>query len=156
MTSGFDPIVYDNPKFLVLGSLPSIKSLDNAEYYAHPQNRFWKVLSVVFNESIDTYDEKKEILRKNHIALWDVVKSADRNGSSDSSIRNVIPNEVDKFVLKYPTIEKILCTGTLAYSLCLKYFSNINVEIVKLPSPSPANASYSIEKLVNIYANYLK
>ena len=156
MTSGFDSIVFDNPRYLILGSLPSVKSLDKAEYYGHPQNRFWKILSLIYDEDIDDFDAKKEILKKHHIALWDVVKSADRDGSSDSTIRNIVPNKINEFVLKYPTIEKILCTGTLAYTLCVKHFPNLNIEVIKLPSPSPANASFSLDRLVEIYNRYLK
>ena len=156
MTSGFEPIVYDSPKCLILGSLPSVKSLAKAEYYGHPQNRFWKILSVIYNENIDDYAAKKQLLEKHHIALWDVIKEADREGSSDLKIVNPVPNDIAGIVLKYPTITKILCTGTLSYTLCMKYFSDLNVEIIKLPSPSPANVSYTLEKLVDAYSKYLK
>ena len=156
MTSGFDPIVFENPRYLILGSLPSVKSLDKTEYYGHPQNRFWKVLSMIYDEKIDSYSDKKVILKTHHIALWDVIKEAERVGSSDLKISNPILNDIAGLITKYPSIETILCTGTLAYSLCIKYFSMLDVEIVKLPSPSPANASYSLDKLVEIYSEYLK
>lgn len=156
LIKGFDPIVYDNPKYLILGSLPSVRSLERNEYYGHPQNRFWKVLSVIYDEDISTYENKKLLLKKHHIALWDTIGEAEREGSSDLKITNPIPNDIVELIAQYSTIEMILCTGTLSYTLCQKYFGCINIPIVKLPSPSPANAACSLDRLVAEYQKYLK
>lgn len=156
MIKGFEPIVYEEPKYLILGSLPSVKSLSQNEYYGHPQNRFWRVLSAVYTQDISTYDKKKKLLKERNIALWDVVCEADREGSSDSKITNVVPNDIENFLRSYPSIKMILCTGNLAYSLCVKYFGDLTIPIYKLPSPSPANASCSLSKLIEEYSKYLK
>ena len=99
--SGFEPLLCDSPRMLVLGSLPGDRSLAEDEYYAHPSNRFWKVLAAVTDqETPRTIPEKKEFLLRNGIALWDVIASCDIQGSSDSSIRNVVPNDLSEILRK--------------------------------------------------------
>lgn len=156
----FEPVYDEHSRILILGSLPSVKSRINNFYYGHPQNRFWRVLWMVFamgspsgvsnvEYPIDSFtiEEKKEFLYKNKIAIWDVIAKCDIIGSSDSTIRNVIPNNID-LVLRGAKIEKIYVNGNKAYELYMKHCYNLTGrEAVKLPSTSPANAAYSLEKL---------
>lgn len=140
-----EPIFDENSKILILGSFPSVKSREQRFFYGHPQNRFWKVISNITGEEVPTtIEEKKSLLIKNNIAVWDVIKSCDIIGSSDSSIENVEVNDFS-IILNKAKIEKIYANGDKAYKLFKKYCKEI--EITKLPSTSPANAQYSIEKL---------
>lgn len=146
--------VYDNnSKILILGTFPSIQSRKTGFYYGNPQNRFWKVLSIVFHEKEPkTTEEKLEFLKKFHIALWDVIASCDIKGSSDSSIRNPIINDIAS-VLQNSKIDRIYTTGKKAYDLYNKYcYPTIKVEAIMLPSPSPANCTMSLEQLIEIYS----
>ncbi len=155
MIKGFDPLVFEEPQILILGSLPSVKSLAKGEYYGHHQNRFWKILSVLYEMPIETYEMKKHILEVSHIALWDSIGEAEREGSLDSAIKNAVPNDIEGLLKKYPSIKKICCTGGLSYTLCTRYFGHLPIEIVKLPSPSPANAAMKLEELVEVYRKAL-
>lgn len=144
------PPIYDkNSKILVLGSFPSVKSRENQFFYHHPQNRFWKVLSSVVG--VDTpisIEEKKKFLLDNNIALWDVIASCDIEGSSDSSIKNVVANDLNKIIDKC-NIKQIFCNGGKSYELYKKYCEkNTNLKAIKLPSTSPANARFSLKKLI--------
>lgn len=145
---------YYNPdsEILILGSFPSVKSRELGFYYAHPQNRFWKVLSHVFKENIENnIKDKKEFLKKHKIALFDVIASCEITGSSDSSIKNVVPNDILK-LLKNSKIKKIYVNGKTAFNLYNKYIKDkIRIEATCLPSTSPANATFSIDDLVQCY-----
>lgn len=156
MTHNIYPFFNKNSEILILGSLPSVKSREEGFYYAHPQNRFWKVLSSIFKEDIPTsIEDKKIFLNKHHIALWDVIKSCTIIGSSDSSIRNVTANDISS-IIKKSKITKIYTTGKKAYYLYYKYvFKETGIEAVYLPSTSPANASIPYEKLIQIYKTHL-
>ncbi len=142
------PVYDENSKILILGSFPSVKSRENKFFYGHAQNRFWKVLARVFGESVpESVEEKKAFLLKNHIAVWDVIQSCVIEGSSDSSIKEVIPNDLG-CILKAADIRKIYCNGATSYRLFCKYCEPIfGRKAIKLPSTSPANASYSMERL---------
>ena len=145
------PALYGaDSKILILGSLPSVKSREQNFFYGHPQNRFWKMLAAVLGEKIpETIEEKKELLHRNHIALWDTIYSCDIIGSSDSSIKNAVPNDFS-FILKTAPIRQIYTNGGTAYKLYHKYCEKVTgFEAVKLPSTSPANASYSLERLIS-------
>ena len=147
------PIYNSESKVLILGSFPSIKSRENSFYYAHPKNRFWTTLEKVFKEDIGSSNQYREKFLLTHkIALFDVVYSCNITASSDSSIKDVIPNDIKKIVDE-SKIEAIFTTGTKAYSLYNKYlFKDIGIEAIKLPSPSPANCKRGIEEvLVNSY-----
>ena len=140
------PIFDKNSKILILGSFPSSKSREQKFFYAHPQNRFWKVISTITNEKLPiSTDDKKELLLRNNIAVWDVIKSCDVIGSSDSSIENVVINDFS-IIFSNANIRRIYANGNKAYSLFRKLYSK-DVEIFKLPSTSPANAQYSLESL---------
>ena len=147
------PPVFDGQcKTLILGSFPSVKSREAEFFYAHPQNRFWRVLADVFCEiSPLSTAEKTAFLLAHHIALWDVIASCDIAGSSDSSIRNVVPNDLTR-ILSVAPMERILCNGATAFGLYMKYsFSQTGVPAVKLPSTSAANASFSLSRLSELW-----
>ena len=144
------PPVFDkNSKILVLGSFPSVKSREVKFFYGHPQNRFWKVISSVFDcECPQTVEEKKRFLLLNNIALWDVIRSCDITGSSDSSVKNAVPNDLSQ-ILKNSDVTRIFTNGTLSYNLYNKLcLDDTGIEATKLPSTSPANAAWSQERLV--------
>lgn len=143
----FPPFYDENSKVLILGSIPSVKSREIGFYYGHPQNRFWKVLSLVFNSSIL---DKKEFLKQHHIALWDVLESCEINGSSDDSIKKEIPNNIP-LILEKCNINAIFTTGKIAHKYYMKYFKEINIPIFNLPSTSPANCKVSLDELVEEY-----
>ena len=137
-------------KYLILGSFPSVKSRELNFYYGHKQNRFWKILSKVFNmEEPEDLEEKKEFLKKNKIALYDVIESCSIINSSDSSIRDVIPADIEGLI-KGTEIETIAINGALAGKYFKKYNSGLlnKKRILFLPSTSPANATYSVERLL--------
>lgn len=145
----FEPVFDNQSEVLVLGSFPSVKSRENQFYYGHPQNRFWKVTAGIFGEAVpQTIEEKRAFLLCNHIAVWDVIASCDIVGSSDSSIRNVVPNDM-QIILGQAPIRAIYANGDKAYQLFLKYCKKEGQpEVYKLPSTSPANAAWNIEQLI--------
>ena len=156
MLKSFAPVINQKSKVLILGSMPGIKSLEAAQYYAHPYNRFWKIMAIICKyPDLDkaNYEIKTKTLLKNGFALWDVVKTCNRNGSLDTNIQNVKPNNISDLIEKYPNINKICCNGNKAFELFNKYSKAImqeqKTEIIKLPSTSPANAKYSFEMLLN-------
>jgi hypoxanthine-DNA glycosylase len=148
VTHEFDPIVDQNTRILILGSFPSVKSRENAFYYGHPQNRFWKLLAFLLECEVPvTIEEKKALLYEHGIGIWDVIESCDITGSSDSSIRNAVPAKIPELLQKYP-IPHIFANGRLAERLYKKYiYPETKQEIFSLPSTSPANAAYSFERL---------
>ena len=145
----FPPLYNKDSKILVLGSFPSVKSREQMFFYGHPQNRFWKVVSAVFEcDEPETIEEKKQFLLKNGIALWDVIASCEIEGSSDSSIKNVKVNDIST-ILKEADIKQIFVNGKAAEKYFKKYTkAQINREEVCLPSTSPANAAWSVDRLV--------
>lgn len=151
------PPVYDkNSKILILGSFPSVKSREAQFFYGHPQNRFWKVLSAVLGcECPVTTEEKKAMLLSHNIAVWDVIGSCEITGSSDASIRAVVPNDIAGLVAK-TSITHIFTNGATSYNMYKRYCCNrVGIEAVRLPSTSPANASYSLEKLTAEWSGQL-
>ena len=144
------PPFYDrDSRILILGSFPSVKSREQMFFYGHPQNRFWKVLAAVFDEEVpETIPDKKKLLAANHIALWDVIGSCDIEGSSDASIRNVIANDLSE-ILGGADIRKIIVNGKTAAKYYEKYTRNATGRVaVCMPSTSPANAAWSVERLI--------
>lgn len=163
----FEPIYDEGSRVLILGSLPSVKSRENNFYYGHPQNRFWRVLWEIFEGEnaaggnkaypVDSFsiEEKKAFLHAHHIALWDVIARCDIAGSSDSSIKNVVPNDIG-VILKYAPIENIYVNGGKAYELYMRYcYPLTEREAVKLPSTSPANAAWTLDRLIKTW-NHIK
>ena len=145
----FPPLYNKDSKILILGSFPSVKSREQMFFYGHPQNRFWKVISAVFEcGEPETIEEKKKVLLKNRIALWDVIASCEISGSSDSSIKNVKVNDLS-VILKEADIKQIFVNGKTAEKYFEKYTkAQINRDAICLPSTSPANAVWSVDRLV--------
>lgn len=143
-----EPVYDKESKILILGSFPSVKSRQAQFFYHHEQNRFWKVLAAVFADELpQTVEEKKRFLHTHHIALWDVIASCDIKGSSDSSIKNVKVNDLDRIV-KHCPITAIYTNGNLSDRYYHQYFS-YDIPCRKLPSTSSANASYGLERLID-------
>lgn len=133
---------------LILGSFPSVKSREAQFFYGHPQNRFWKLLAELFSEQVpQTVEEKSALALKHHIAMWDTIHSCTITGSSDSSIKDVVPNDLS-VILDNSRVTQIFANGTASYKLYQKYiYPATGIQAVKLPSTSPANAAFSLEKL---------
>lgn len=152
LTHEFRPVFDENSKILILGTFPSVKSREIQFYYGHPQNRFWKVVAGVTESEVpQTVAEKKEFLLSHGIAVWDVIESCEIIGSSDSSIRNVVPADLNR-ILSVSPIERIYANGKTAERLYEKYSrKSTGRPIIGLPSTSPANAAYSLERLMQCW-----
>lgn len=147
-----EPVYDKNSKILILGSFPSVKSREAGFFYGHPQNRFWKVLAAVIGCPVpQTIPEKQAMLHENHIALWDVIASCDIEGSSDSSIKNAVPNDLTP-ILSSADIRQIYCNGATSHRLYQKYIApQTGRDAIKLPSTSPANAAWQVERLTGAW-----
>ena len=148
------PPLYDgSSRILILGSFPSVKSREAMFFYGHPQNRFWPVLAAVLGfERPTTIEEKKRLALTHHIALWDAIASCEITGSSDSSIREAVPTDLTP-ILKTAPIRQIFCNGATSYQLYCRHQQKLTGrEAVKLPSTSPANAAWSIERLTQAWS----
>ena len=157
MIHSIEPIYDENSRILILGSFPSVKSREKSFYYAHPQNRFWRLLAAILGEEDIPSDnaEKSTFLLSHKIALFDVIASCEITGSSDSSIRNVIPNDLTP-ILKIADIQGIYCNGTSSFKLYEKYLEKITgIKAYLLPSTSPANASWTFDRLIVKWAEEL-
>lgn len=147
------PVFDRESRILILGSFPSVKSREAGFFYGHPQNRFWKVLAAVYEDALpETIEEKRAFLLRHHVAVWDVIASCEITGSSDASIRDVTPNDL-RVILASADIQAIYVNGKTAYRYYQKYTQEtIGREAVCLPSTSPANAAWSLERLVRVWA----
>ncbi|KIM04022.1 MAG: hypothetical protein KN64_10020 [Sulfurovum sp. AS07-7] len=152
----FDPIVFKDSKVLILGSFPSIKSFENGFYYAHPQNQFWKIMSEITNYPANNRDQKIWLLKENKIALWDMIKSCNRENSLDSSIENENVNDIAGFLELYPNITKIAFTGKKSQALFEYHFGYLDIDRCYLPSPSAAYAKMSLAQKIEKYKELLK
>ena len=152
----FDPVYTDNSCTLILGTWPSPKSRAQGFYYGHPQNRFWPLLAALLGEPLPRdIPAKKALIRTRGLALWDTVASCTITGASDASIRDVVPNDIAKFCARVP-IRRILCNGAAAHRLCVKYNAlPPGVEVLRMPSTSPANAAWTMERLAAAWAQGL-
>lgn len=154
----FKPIFDQRSKILILGTFPSVKSREDAFYYAHPQNRFWKVMAALFDAPLPVRtEEKKALLLENGIAIWDVIQSCEIEGSSDGSIKHVTGADIGG-LLRQSAITHLFANGAKACELYRKYCEkNAHINIVQLPSTSPANAAWHLEKLIETWReNILK
>ena len=144
----FPPVYNRESKILILGTAPSIKSVEDGFFYGHPQNRFWKVLARLCNsETPETIEQKKAMLLKNRIALWDVIDECDITGSADSSIKNVVVNDFTA-ILAESKIDRIYANGSKAKQIYdKKVETQTGIKIVGLPSTSPLNARYNVDTL---------
>ena len=149
----FAPIIPQNSKVLILGSLPGDKSLLENQYYAHPQNRFWKTLSLVLSEPLATsYTDRIALLHKYGIALWDVCEEAVREGSMDSDIIAEMPNKIPELLQHNRSITTICFNGQKAQKLFDKYFDrDADIQYITFPSSSPANARFNQERLLDAW-----
>ena len=150
----FEPICDKSSRILILGSFPSVKSREQSFYYGHPRNRFWSVLSGIYGEKTPlSVDERKAFLKEHGIALFDVIQSCEIVGSSDSSIKKARPNDI-RSLIEGTSIEKIITNGRLAHKLYEKHIAeNVAIPEVCLPSTSPANAAFSLERLIEEWKN---
>lgn len=144
----FPPLFCGESDTLILGSFPSVKSREAMFFYGHPQNRFWKLAAMLFGEPVsETIEEKTALILNNRLALWDSIKSCTITGSSDSSVRDVVPNDLS-LIFENSRVNRVFCNGALSHKMYMKYiFPETNVKAVKLPSTSPANAAFSIDRL---------
>lgn len=149
----FPPLYNENSRVLILGSFPSVKSREAMFFYHYKQNRFWKVISQVYQVPLpETVEQKREMLLSLKIAVWDVIQSCEITGSSDSSIKNVIPNDLTE-ILNTAQIRQIVSNGDTSYRLYMKYiYPKTGMVAAKLPSTSPANAGCSLECLVEAWS----
>ena len=149
----FGPLFGENSRVLILGSFPSVKSREQNFFYGHPQNRFWKVIAAVFGREVpSTIPEKRELILDNGLALWDSIASCVITGSSDATIREVRANDL-RIILDHSPIERIYCNGRKSHEMYGKYIlPEIGREAACLPSTSPANAQWSLEKLIAAWA----
>lgn len=148
----FGPLYNEKSRVLILGSFPSVKSREQNFFYGHPQNRFWKVIADLFDQPVpQTIDEKKHLILTNGLALWDSIASCEITGSSDSSIRKVCPNDITT-ILGNCNIEQIYCNGKKSHELYCRYIEpEVGREAICLPSTSPANAQWTLEKLIGAW-----
>lgn len=146
----FEPVFDERSRILILGSLPSVKSREQGFYYGHPRNRFWAVTAEITGSPLpETTEQKKEMLLNNRIAVWDVIAECDIIGSSDASIKNAVPADI-MLVLSVCDIAGIYANGSAAARLYQKHMQPVTGrEIVTLPSTSPANAAWSVRRLVS-------
>lgn len=149
----FKPSIDNSSEILILGSMPGVKSLEESQYYAHPQNRFWRVMGALCGcpelSSLE-YSEKLKVLLDNKIALWDTIKSCEREGSLDSGIEREVPNDIKGLLKKYKSIKIICLNGNKSFSMFKKHFPDLlkTKKCLKMPSTSPANARYRIDNLI--------
>ena len=152
VTHPFPPLYDKNSEVLILGSFPSVKSRETQFFYGHPQNRFWRVIASIFHETIPvSIDEKKELILRNHLALWDVISECEISGSSDASIKNAKANDI-RNLLEDSSIRKIIANGKTAEKLYIRFIEPLTgIKAVVLPSTSPANAAWSLDRLIGTW-----
>lgn len=149
----FGPLFNENSHVLILGSFPSVKSREQNFFYGHPQNRFWRVIAALFEQPVpQSIEEKKHLILNNGLALWDSIASCEITGSSDASIKNARANDIG-IILDNCNIERIYCNGRKSHELYCKYIEpQTGREAVCLPSTSPANAQWTLEKLIKAWS----
>ncbi len=153
----FGPLYDKSSRVLILGSLPSVKSREQNFFYGHPQNRFWPLIARLFNEPVPlTIEEKKKMILKHHLALWDTIYSCDIIGSSDSSIKNVVPTDLEQ-IINNSKVTAVFCNGNTSGKYFHKYQEKtLRIKAAILPSTSPANAAWSMERLAEAWKVIIK
>ena len=153
----FGPLYNADSKILILGSMPSPASREVGFYYGHPRNRFWKVLAELFGMPLpECIEEKKALVLSHGIALWDTIEECDIIGASDSSVKNVVPTEIPS-LLAETNVKRILCNGALSKKIYDKYqLERTGIPALQMPSTSPANAAWSLERLVEEWGKVLR
>lgn len=152
----FLPIINNNTRVLFLGSFPSIASFEHSFYYAHSRNTFWPIIETIFNVSLGDNEAKKAFCLEKGIGLWDVIASCERKNSSDTNLKGILPNDFQALLQTYPNIVAIGFTGKKAFDLFRKYFQELAIETVLLPSTSPAHAAMKREEKTVFYRAFLQ
>lgn len=147
--NSFPPIADEYSKILILGSMPGAKSLQMQQYYAFPQNQFWRIMFYLFDsEFSEDYETRINLLKRNKVALWDVIESCERKGSLDTEIKDEVDNDIPQLIANHPNIKTIFCNGQKSYKNLLKILGkNFKIPIVVLPSTSPLHTVKFEEKL---------
>ncbi|MDO9207529.1 MAG: DNA-deoxyinosine glycosylase [Sulfuricurvum sp.] len=151
----FPPIINASARVLFLGSFPSIASFEHSFYYAHGRNTFWPIMEEIFEVKLANSDDKKNFCLEKEIGLWDVIASCERSNSSDTNLKNIVPNDFKKLLTHYPNIRVIAFTGKKAFDLFQKYFKDLPIQKVVLPSTSPAHAAMTREEKAALYKSFL-
>lgn len=152
----FSPIIDHNTRILFLGSFPSIASFEQSFYYAHSRNAFWPIMENIFQVILPNNEAKIAFCLAHKIGLWDVIGSCERGNSSDSNLKGIVPNDFDKLLQTHPSIAVIGFTGKKAFDLFQKYFKELDVERVLLPSTSPAHASMIQNEKMALYKAFIQ
>lgn len=157
ITHPLEPVFDKDSRILILGSFPSVKTREYGFFYGHPQNRFWPLMGILFGEEVGSSpEEKKAFLLRHRIALYDAIYRCDIIGSSDASVKNVVPSDLDE-IFRQAKIDQVFCNGGTAYKYYQKYqAAQLGMEGVRLPSTSPANARYRMEDLVDAWSLILR
>jgi hypoxanthine-DNA glycosylase len=151
----FEPIINSTSRKLILGTFPSLKSMENY-YYGHPQNQFWKILAKIYNAPLPkTREEKKNFILSHNLALYDVIFKCRRKNSSDANLKVVEVTPIEQLLQKYPTIEKIFFTSRTGEKIFHKHFPHLQIPTDYLPSPSPAYAKLNLNQKAEIWAKKL-
>ncbi len=148
---GLPPFIPEDPRILILGSMPSEASLKAGFYYAHPQNRFFKIIAALSGMGVATIPERKAALASLHIALFDAIGQCRRSGSLDSAIKDAVPNDIPRLLSEHPSIRVVATNGALSRKLVSRQDLPSSVRIFNLPSTSPANAAWSLQRLLPLY-----
>lgn len=161
LTDGLEPVADSDAQILILGTLPGKVSLHTQQYYANRTNQFWKIISSIFNDTMsDPYEERLNVLKRHHIALWDVLKSANRESSLYSDIKNPIANDILGFISNHPKLRVIGLNGRDAASYFNTYIGahNLpdNIRVVSLPSSSSTNTHFTIDDKIGLWKSILK
>ena len=161
ITHPFPPLYDKESRVLILGSFPSVKSREARFFYGHPQNRFWPLMARLLADEHAAYEipktieEKTALMREHHIALWDTIASCDITGSSDSSITNVVANDL-RPILETADIRQIYCNGKTSHRLYMKHCEPVTLrDAIALPSTSPANAAWTLDRLYEVWRQIL-
>ncbi|MFZ5374958.1 MAG: DNA-deoxyinosine glycosylase [Campylobacterota bacterium] len=152
----FEPIIDDRTRVLFLGSFPSIASFEQSFYYAHPRNAFWPIMESIFGVALPSGEAKKAFCLEKGIGLWDVVGSCVRSNSSDTNLKNCLPNDFVALLSRYPDIRAIGCTGKKSFDLFMKYYGDIGIRVIQLPSTSPAHAWMKRGEKERLYREFLE
>jgi len=148
--NGFNFIAGREPKVMILGTMPSVQSMADDFYYAHPRNAFWPIMNTIFNQAIETQKDKIRLIEQSHCLLWDVLSSCERQGSLDSAIKKPVTNDFERLFKQYPSLQTILFNGQAAEKLFKRYVVKSqrlpdHLSCYTLPSTSPANARLTLE-----------
>lgn len=151
----FPPIIDAHTRILFLGSFPSIASFEHSFYYAHGRNAFWPIMEEIFGVKLGNNSDKKNFCLAHGIGLWDVIASCERSNSSDTNLKNIVPNDFIALLETFPNIQAVAFTGKKAQDLFIKYFQELPIEKVLLPSTSPAHAAMTRAEKAALYKLFL-